>query len=337
VNESDRSSAAGAEEKNTPRGHRAAGQTVRKRWSALFIHGFRLVILYVVLRPIVMLPYGFQLGVGRMLGRVAYALARKPRWIARCNLAVCFPELKAEQRDRLVHRHFDALGMSAIEMAFAWWASERRIRARTDVVGLEHVAAAVASGRGIVMLTAHFTTMELCGVTLSMHVPHIHAVYRRFDKNPIADEMAKAGRMRWAEALIERDNVMEMIRALRAGKLLWFASDQLVRPDKRSVIVPFFGVPCVVHGAIVDMVRTTDALIVPVKPLRLPDSTYRIEIGPALEDFPSDDREADLERLMRLFEGHIRIDPAQYMWIWKRFSKRPPEYPDIYRHEPAGG
>jgi KDO2-lipid IV(A) lauroyltransferase len=225
--------------------------------------------------------------------------------------------------------------MSAIEMAYAWWASERRLRARTDVVGLENVGAAVASGRGIVLLTAHFTTMELCGVALSIHVPHIHAVYRRFHKNPIADEMAKAGRMRWAEGLIERDNVMEMIRALRAKKPLWFASDQLVRPDKRSVIVPFFGVPCIAHGAIVDMVRMTDALVIPVTSLRLPDATYRVEIRPALEDFPSDDREADLARLMKLFEDQIRIDPAQYMWVWKRFSKRPPEYPDIYRRDAA--
>jgi len=280
-----------------------------------------------------MLPYRLQLGVGRLLGRISYALARKPRWIARCNIAACFPELTPEERDRLVHRHFDALGMSGIEMAFAWWGSERRLRARTDVVGLENVAAAVASGRGIVLLTAHFTTMELCGVALSMRVPHIHAVYRSFDKNPIADDMARAGRMRWAEGLIERDNVMDMVRALRAKKPLWFASDQLVRPDKRSVIVPFFGVPCVVHGAIVDMVRMTDALVVPVVPLRLPDATYKIEILPALEAFPSDDRDADLARLMSLFEGHIRIDPAQYMWVWKRFSKRPPEYPDIYRRD----
>ena len=36
-------------------------------------------------------------------------------------------------------------------------------------------------------------------------------------------------------------------------------------------------------------------------------------------------------RLMKMFEDRIRIDPAQYMWVWKRFSRRPPEYPDIYK------
>jgi KDO2-lipid IV(A) lauroyltransferase len=295
------------------------------------VHVLRLVFLYAVLRPLVMLPYRFQLGVGRVLGRIAHRLASKPRWIATCNIAACFPALSPEARDELVYRHFESLGMSGIEMAFAWWGSERRLRERVQVIGHENYAKAAADGRGVVLLTAHFTTMELCGIALSLHVPHIHAVYRRFEKNPLAEAMARDGRLRWAEALVERDNVIEMVRALRAGKPLWFASDQLVRPDKRSVIVPFFGVSCVAHGAIVDMVRMTNARVVPIVPLRLPDGTYRISIGTPLEDFPSGDREADLARLMKMFEDHIRIDPAQYMWVWKRFSRRPPEYPDIYK------
>jgi KDO2-lipid IV(A) lauroyltransferase len=75
----------------------------------------------------------------------------------------------------------------------------------------------------------------------------------------------------------------------------------------------------------------TNARVVPIVPLRLADGTYRISIGTPLENFPSGDREADLARLMKMFEDHIRIDPAQYMWVWKRFSRRPPEYPDIYK------
>jgi KDO2-lipid IV(A) lauroyltransferase len=173
--------------------------------------------------------------------------------------------------------------------------------------------------------------MELCGIALTLHVPGVFAVYRPYDRNPLADAIAREGRMRAAAGLIERDDVMGMVRVLRAGAPLWFASDQLVRPDKRSVIVPFFGVPCLVHTALLDLARLADASVLPLYSLRLPDSRYRVTIAPPLENFPSGDRAADMARVLKGIEDHVRQDPAQYMWVWRRFARRPPEYPDIYQ------
>jgi KDO2-lipid IV(A) lauroyltransferase len=128
-----------------------------------------------------------------------------------------------------------------------------------------------------------------------------------------------------------------MVRVLRDGYPLWFASDQFVRPDKRSVIVPFFGVPCFVHGAMLDLARLGNACVMPLLSLRRPDGGYDVRIEPPLENFPSGDAKADLTRLLALIEDHVRKDPAQYMWVWRRFGRLPPEYPDIYRRSPEGG
>jgi KDO2-lipid IV(A) lauroyltransferase len=299
--------------------------------SGLLVRLLRFVILYAVLRPLVLLPYRFQLSVGRVLGRLARRLAKRTRWIVHCNLRACFPELSAQALTDLERRHFDALGMSAIEMTFGWWAAERRVRERIDFEGLEHYEAARAEGRNIIFLTAHFTTMELCAIALTIHVPHVHGVYRRYDKNPLADAIAREGRTRAGGGLIERDDVMGMVRVLRGGDPLWFASDQLVRPDKRSVVVPFFGVPCLVHAAVLDLARIADARVLPIFSLRTPEGRYQVTVAPALEDFPSGDRVADMTRVMKVIEDHVRRDPAQYMWVWRRFARRPPEYPDLYR------
>jgi KDO2-lipid IV(A) lauroyltransferase len=172
--------------------------------------------------------------------------------------------------------------------------------------------------------------MELCGIALTMNVPRVHGVYRAYDRNPLADALAREGRMRAAGGLIERDDVMAMVRVLRAGESLWFASDQLVRPDKRSVVVQFFGVPCLVHAAVLDLARIADASVLPIYSIRLPDDHYALTVAPPLENLPSGDRVADMARVMKGIEDHVRRDPAQYMWVWRRFARLPPEYPDIY-------
>jgi KDO2-lipid IV(A) lauroyltransferase len=179
--------------------------------------------------------------------------------------------------------------------------------------------------------------MEMCSIALSMKVADVYGVYRAYDKNPLADAIAREGRGRFTRGLIEHRDVMTMVRVLRKGYPLWFASDQLVRPDKRSVIVPFFGVPCLVHGALLDLARLGHACVMPLLSLRQPDGRYHARIDPPLENFPSGDAKADLTRVLRLIEDHVRKDPAQYMWVWRRFGRLPPEYPDIYRRLPEGG
>jgi KDO2-lipid IV(A) lauroyltransferase len=304
--------------------------TGRKR-RGLSVHIARFLLLYALLRPIALLPYGFQLAVGRALGRFAHAVAKRPRRVVRCNLVACFPELSQAEIATLERRHFESLGMSAIEMMFAWWGSERRLRERVAFSGYEHYAAARAEGRSVIFLAAHFTTMELCGIALTLNVPDVHGVYRPYANNPLADMVAREGRMRAAGGLVERDDVMRMVRLLRDGKSLWFASDQLVRPDKRSVIAPFFGLPCLVHGAVRELARLTGARVLPVLPFRREDGTYTVEVGPPIADFPGGEAVADLTRIMAIVEAHARRDPAQYMWVWKRFGRLPSEYQDIYR------
>jgi KDO2-lipid IV(A) lauroyltransferase len=291
----------------------------------------RAIILYVTLRPLVLLPLRFQLAVGRAIGRLGARLAKRPKRIVRRNLELCFPERSPGEIDDLVRRHFESLGMSVVEMAFAWWASGSRLRACTRVTGLEHYERARAAGRSILLLSAHFAATELGGVVLGLNVPGMHAVYRSFDQNPLADALTREGRLRSLGGLVERDDVPGMLRVLRAKTPLWFASDHLVRADKRSVLIPFFGIPCVVHGAVLDLVRLSNACVIPVVPFRVEGARYVVEIGPPLENFPTGDRAADMSRIMGVIEEWIRRAPEQYTWVWKRFAKRPESYPDLYR------
>ncbi|MDX1516423.1 MAG: lipid A biosynthesis acyltransferase, partial [Woeseiaceae bacterium] len=119
-----------------------------------------------ILRLICLLPHRLSLGIGRLIGRLAHRFAGSRRDIVRRNLELCFPDLSADDLDDLVRRHFEALGMSVIEMGLGRWATDDFHRRHATLEGREHLEAAVASGRGIILLSAHFTTLEIMGRVL---------------------------------------------------------------------------------------------------------------------------------------------------------------------------
>lgn len=281
-----------------------------------------------VLRLVCLLPHGLALGTGRLLGRLAYALAGERRGIVRRNIELCFPELSAGERDALVRRHFEALGMSLIEMGLGRWASDSHLEALTTIEGLDHLRAALAAGKGVILLSAHFTTLELSGRVLGLNCPPFDAVYRR-NRSDFITELLRTGRERSAAATIEKRNIKAMVRSLRQGRPVWYAPDQSYK-RKGAEVVPFFGVPSMHTTATSTLARLGKAVTLPYFPRRRPDGRYELRILPPLRDFPSDDLVADTKKYVRVLEAHIRICPEQYFWIHRKFKDLPDGYPDYY-------
>ena len=281
------------------------------------------------LRLVGCLPTAAQLALGRHLGRVAYRLAPGRRRIAARNLELCFPELSATDRDRLVRRHFESLGMTLVEHGLAWWAPDAWMHERVELVGVQHLRDALATGRGIVLLTGHFGSQEVTGRVVRAEIPEFGALYRP-SKNPFVDELLKRIRSRSASMMIPKQSMRRMIRALRQGIPVWYAPDQSQRRSFSS-LVPFFGEPAMTTTALSEIVRLGNAVVVPLLPRRFPETgRYTLEVLPALEDFPGPSPEADAARVNALLEAHIRKAPEQYYWIHRRFKGRPPPYPDPY-------
>ena len=272
-----------------------------------------------IVRLLVALPYGAQRVAGRIIGRTSLAFARQRRDIAARNFELAFPELDVAARRDLLRRHFESLGMSIIETGMCWWASDARIARLVEVSGLEHVEAALAAGRGAIMLTGHFTTLDLGGRFLTRVAP-VSAMYRPH-RNPLFEEIMRRGRERSARQAFVKTDVRAMIRALRTNHLVWYAPDQAHKRGKYSAVVPFFGVPAPTNTATSAFARLGNAPVIPFFPLRLPGRAgYRLEILPQLNDFPGSDPVADALRINQLLEERIRQCPEQYLWVHRRFK-----------------
>jgi len=278
-----------------------------------------------------LLPFAWMVAIGTCLGRLLRLVARRFVRIARRNLELCFPQLDARAREQLLRRHFASLGIALLETPLAWWSSPQRMRRLTQVEGLEHLEAARTRGRGVILLTAHFTTMELAGRVLS-EITRVGFLYRPTSNAVLAWALERF-RTGYGGHPIPRDDIRAFIGALRNKECVWYAPDQSYR-KKGAQMVRLFGIPAATNTLTSRLARTTGAPVLPYFLQRLPGTAgYRAVIHPPLENFPSEDAVADTERFNHIIEAQVRLVPEQYLWIHRRFKGLSEDYPDYYGRE----
>jgi KDO2-lipid IV(A) lauroyltransferase len=224
--------------------------------------------------------------------------------------------------------HFRSLGIALFETAMAWWSSDRRIRVLTELEGAEHLERALRAGHGAIVLSAHFTPLEIGVRALCARMPM--SVMYRPTKNELLGYFLTRNRRKHTRRAIPRDDIRMLISTLGANEPVWYAPDQSYR-KKGAEMVPFFGIPAATNTATSRLAKMTGAPVLPYFPERLPGSQgYRMVIHPPLENFPGTDRVADAARFNSLIEEQVRRVPAQYLWIHRRLKGLSAADPDHY-------
>ena len=283
-----------------------------------------------LMRLLNLLPLRLQLALGEALGLLAGAVVASRRRVIAVNLAIAFPEKSAAEQAQLAKEHCKALGRGIFESALAWWASDARIRRLGSVRGAEHLREVQGKGKGALLLTGHFTTLELGGRILAAHGVEFHAMYRPYE-NPVMNFLMHRWREQRARLpAVPREELRTLVKTLRAGAAVWYAPDQAL--DSRiSVYVPFFGKPVATIVATSKLAAMGRAAVVPYFPAYLGRGRYEVVVQAALEGFPGEDETADAARVNRVLEDGIRAHaPAEYFWVHRRFKQVPPGTPDPY-------
>lgn len=274
------------------------------------------------------LPFPWLLRLGAALGTLLRFLPLRFVRIARRNLELCFPEATDAERSVLLAKHFRSVGMALFETAITWWSDDDRIRRITTLEGEEHLQRALAAGRGAILLSAHFTTLEIGARAVCARMP-VNIMYRP-SRNAVLARFLLRERSKRAKRAIPRDDIRTLVAALGANEPVWYAPDQSYR-KKGAQMVPFFGIPAATNTATSRLARMTGAVVLPYFVERLPGNEgYRVVIHPPLEDFPSGDAIQDATRFNALIEAQVRRVPDQYLWIHRRFKGLTADYPDYY-------
>ena len=281
-----------------------------------------------ILRMIALFPYRCQIFLGGVFGKLIQILSPKRQRVVDINLQLCFPEKSVAERNKIKNASFQNLGIALLEMSMCWWWSEDRLRSLVEIRGREHIEAVLDSGRGVILLTGHFTSLEIGGRLFTLSMP-LQAMYRT-QKNRMFDSYLYTRRKSYLENAISRKNTRQMIRGIKKLIPTWYAPDQNF-PNEKNVFAPFMGVQTATISASSRLAQSTGGAMLPFYPERKKDgSGYIIWIEPPLVDFPSGDDVRDATAINASIEKFVRLNPEQYLWAHKRFKTRPPGEPDIY-------
>ena len=282
-----------------------------------------------LLRVATFLPIPILHYLGEALGMLLYHSVPSRRRAARINLKQAFPELSDSAIDALNKRSFRSLGISVFETGIAWFKKSSVLQRQCQVEGKEHLDQAMARNKGVILLTGHFTTLEMGGRLIGTCADRYNAVFKRAH-DPLFNAIMVHYRSKMGDELIETRNVRAIIRGLKNGHATWFGPDQDFA-DQEIVFTPFLGGIASTLTATAKLARMTGAAVVPFYPVRLDKGQgYKLIILPALDNFPSGDIEADCARVNRTIEAMVYSCPEQYLWSHKRFKTQPDRRTNIY-------
>lgn len=282
-------------------------------------------------RLLVMLPYSVLLKLGRLTGWLMYHISKKRRYFAERNLELCFPEMSAEARKKLLKENFASSGIALFETGIAWWWSARRFNRLMTFEGLENLEN--LNGRGALLMALHYTTLEVGAAGINSKAC-VDGMYRP-NNNPVFDYVQRKGREKRGQRsrAYPRRDLRGVLKALRQGRVLWYAPDQDYGPNQ-SIFVPLFGVEAATVVATSRLAGKGNAAVLPFTHIRKTDgSGYLIKVHPALDNFPTGDERNDTLRVNQLVEQFVRECPEQYLWVHRRFKTRPEGEPSLYSVE----
>ena len=258
--------------------------------------------------------------IGNLVGAIFFWLIPERRTVTRINLEKCFPQMNAEERERLARRHFRAFCRSFIERGILWWAPRARIERLVRIEGLENLKA--VAGKRVIVFAPHFVGLDATLSRLSGEFP-VAMMYSR-QKDPRFDSLMLRGRTRFGGRMYPRqDGIRAGLREIEAGTLYYYLPDLDYGP-MHSVFVPFFGVPAATVTGLSYIAGQTQAAVVPCVTRMLPaGGGYVARFYPAWRDFPSGDDAADARRMLAFIEERVLEMPEQYFWLHKRFKTRP--------------
>lgn len=282
--------------------------------------GLKLWMLRAFMRALAALPWSWLRALGRLLGHILWRFDTREKFTTQTNIALCFPELNAEQQAQLVRASLIDFGQTAFEMPKLWLAPlPHTLAAIKTVEGENILQQKLALGRGTIVLGPHHGNWEMAGLFLGKYYG-ITMMYLPA-QSAAADELVRIGRGRTGATLVPADTggVRTVLKVLRSGGAVGILPDQV--PKQAGVeYAPFFGQPALTMTLVSNLLQKTGARAITVAALRLPEGGFKLVFREPDQAIYSPDLAQSLAGLNRSVEACVRNHPEQYQWEYKRFK-----------------
>jgi Kdo2-lipid IVA lauroyltransferase/acyltransferase len=274
------------------------------------------------------MPQRFLLVLAKLLCFLCSPFLYRRRRIVSINIDLCFKELSTQERQALFNQNLVATVMGVFELCRAWYAPSKNLKGVADIHGLECLQAALAEGKGVLLLTGHFTHTELAVRLLGEALnKKLRGVVRRHS-NACVEQAFERARTHVFKKTIAKKDLRGLLKALKDGDGVVYSSDQNF--TYQNAFIPFFGVPAASLISTPAIVERSGAKMLALWFYRDENGRYQITIDQPWSNWPSGDATADTKRYLEKLEAQVRKHPEQYLWAHRRFKTRPAGLPDFY-------
>lgn len=269
-------------------------------------------------------------------GLAVSAMRFAPAWrrVADRNLRLAFPDAGELERARLVEGCFRNMGRVLWAIARAPGFNVPSMSDWIEYEGYEHYERALAQWRGVLFLTAHLGCWELSSAAHALFGNPMTVLVRPLD-NPLMDAFLDRRRSSHGNRTLRKQNsAREILQALHANQPVGILADQNTAGED-GLFVDVFGVPAAASKGVAQIAMKTGAAVIPGFAFWNPKARqFVLRFAAPLEMRDSGDRDADLaentQRCQTAIEQGVRAYPDQWLWIHRRWKRRPPGHPSIY-------
>lgn len=288
-------------------------------------------VFYLFTLMFAILPERLTQPAGRLIGSLGALLIRKRRTTAIENIKRALPAMTQKPNwhcplqtpEELAREMFSHLGMSLIETCRLYHGRGVAVLEQIEVRGREHVEAARARGKGVVILTGHCGNWELAALALARHFNTPLSVVARRQNNPWLNRMVAKMRLRYDNLIIYKDNAFRnMLSVIRRNGIIGLLVDQAVFPEE-GALIDFLGRKAWASKAPVLLARKSGTAVIPAFIYREADR-HIIEILPELT-FSGEKSETalatDVQKYSSVIEDFITRHPVDWYWVHRRWKR----------------
>ena len=265
--------------------------------------------------------------IARWLTRLPLVNAHRRR-IAATNIDLCFPQLEPAAREDLLAKTLLSNTTGVLETLRGWFATPAQLAGLAKIDGIEHLHAALAAGRGVVVVGAHYDGIELAIRHVADASGQPMPILVRRHNDACIEAAVASARGTYAGATYDKKDIAGFTSAVRAGQGVFYVPDQ--NAARRTVFVPFLGVQAATLGAIGGVLQRAGGRVLLMWARRDEDGCQHIDLQPAWPGWPGADDTETAARYMGWIGERLQAAPEQYLWVHRRFKTRPPGEPPVY-------
>ncbi len=265
-----------------------------------------------------------SLKLGSCIGKIAFLIVKKRRNIAISNLRMVFSDKSDDEIKSIARESFVNLGKTLVEFLRLPKYRKDQLLEIVKIDGEENLLQAISSGKGVLIITAHFGNWELIFHILTLFTDQLFAVAQRF-KNQFFDKLVKNYRTIHGGEIIEKTNsIRQVISCLKDRYCVVILGDQ--DAGNNGIFLNFMGIPASVAKGPVIFAMKADAVVLNVFDIRQSDDSHIIKISDPMRFKCSGNLQEDIRRytskLTQCLESMIYKYPSQWLWLHNRWKTR---------------